>query len=76
MPDYSTTRPPYCMVVQLCNSLLPQEMEVEVPNIPHIPSKGVHRVPFVPNEIFIERSDFKEVCLWVHVQCDVAFHSL
>ena len=37
---------------------------MEVPNIPHIPSKGVHRVPFVPSEVYIERSDFKEVLLY------------
>lgn len=46
--------------VVITNLSASEEMEVEVPNIPHIPSKGVHRVPFVPNEIFIERSDFKE----------------
>ena len=50
-------------------------MEVEVPNIPHIPSKGVHQVPFVPNEIYIECSDFKEVLFMVHVHgCSISFH--
>jgi len=39
----------------------PQEVEVEVPNIPHIPAKGVHHVPFVPSDLYIECSDFREV---------------
>ena len=38
-----------------------QTTEVEVPNIPHIPSKGVHRVPFRPCDLYIERNDFREV---------------
>ena len=40
---------------------LPQEFQVDVPNIPHIPDKGVHRVIFVPCDLYIECSDFREV---------------
>ena len=38
-------------------------IEVEVPNIPHLPDKGVHHVTFVPSDLYIERSDYREVRL-------------
>lgn len=36
-------------------------VELQVPNIPHLPDKGVHGVPFDPCELYIERSDLREV---------------
>ena len=38
-----------------------KEVQVAVPNIPHIPSKGDHYVPFVPSEVYIDAADFREV---------------
>ena len=38
-------------------------IEVKVPNIPHLPDKGVHHVSFVPSDLYIERSDYREVRL-------------
>ena len=36
---------------------------MEVPNIPHLPASGVHHVTFVPSDLYIERSDYREVRL-------------
>ena len=49
-------------IIKIYHTFFSQAMEVEVPNIPHIPSKGVHRVPFRPHDLYIERNDFREVC--------------
>ena len=38
-----------------------QAMEIEVPNIPHIPERGTHKVYFDPSNLYIDASDFKEV---------------
>ena len=47
--------------VVITNLSSAQAEELEVPNIPHLPDKGVHKVPFDPSEIYIDRSDFREV---------------
>ena len=36
-------------------------VELEVPNIPQLPDKGTHKVTFDPCELYIERSDLREV---------------
>jgi glutaminyl-tRNA synthetase len=43
-------------------------VELDVPNIPGLPDKGTHKVPFDPSELYIDRSDLREVSLkssWV-----------
>ena len=40
-----------------------QAMEIEVPNIPHIPERGSHMVYFDPSDLYIDASDFREVTL-------------
>ena len=35
--------------------------EVDAPNIPHLPDKGTHSVTFDPSNLYIERSDLREV---------------
>jgi len=46
--------------------------EVDVLNIPHLPQKGSHKVTFDPFDLYMERSDVREVCLQ---QC-ATVHSL
>lgn len=38
-----------------------QDVEVDVPNIPHAAKKGTHKVVLNPKELFIEAADFREV---------------
>ena len=40
---------------------LMQDVEVDVPNIPHAPKKGTHKILLNPKELFIEAADFREV---------------
>lgn len=41
-----------------------QEAELEVPNIPHFSDKGTHKVTFDPCDLYMERTDVREV--WLH----------
>lgn len=47
--------------VVVINPSSAEAAEVQVPNIPHLPDKGVHSVPFDPCELYIDRSDLREV---------------
>ena len=38
-------------------------VDLDVPNIPHLPDKGTHSVPFDPSDLYIDRSDLREVSL-------------
>ena len=42
---------------------------LEVPDIPHIPQKGSHKVTFNPTHLYMERGDIREVrihiCMYV-----------
>lgn len=46
--------------VKIVNFPLPTTTDVQVPDFPNDPQRGFHFVPF-GEELFIERSDFKEV---------------
>jgi hypothetical protein len=46
--------------VKIVNFPLPATTDIEVPDFPSDPQKGFHFVPF-GEELYIERSDFKEV---------------
>ena len=49
-------------------------MEIEIPNIPHIPDKGTHMVYFDPSDLYIDASDFKEVqCIHIIRTCSSCF---
>ncbi len=55
-----------CVCVCVCHRaargvFAPQVSEMEVPNIPHRPDQGVHRISFCPSDLYIDRSDFREV---------------
>lgn len=35
--------------------------ELKVPDVPHLPEKASHMVTFDPADLYIDRSDFREV---------------
>lgn len=41
--------------------------KLEVPNIPTMPEKGVHKVPFDPCDLYMDMSDLREVCMSPYV---------
>ena len=40
--------------------------DLEVPDIPHLPDKGFHTVTFNPSDLYMERSDIREVLICFH----------
>ena len=49
--------------VTIMNFPFPKTTNIDVPNFPNDPKLGSHSVPF-SKEIYIEQSDFKEVCMY------------
>ena len=49
--------------VVITNLTSAQTQELQVPNIPHLPDKGTHAVPFDPCDLYIERGDLREVSM-------------
>ena len=50
-----------CILLYCCVMYSVQAMELEVPNIPHLPDRGTHKVYFDPTDLYIDASDFREV---------------
>ena len=44
-----------------------QAVEIEVPNIPHLPDRGTHKVYFDPSDLYIDAADFKEVVTYTYM---------
>lgn len=53
------------VITNLCSS---DAVELDVPNIPLLPDRGVHKVSFDPCELYIDRSDLREVSIWCNMQ--------
>ncbi len=47
--------------VVITNLTSSDDVTLDVPNIPHLPDKGTHSVPFDPCDLYIDRSDLREV---------------
>ena len=43
-------------------------------NIPHLPDKGSHKVLFDPSNLYIDGSDFREVCIVTQYKILTVFH--
>ena len=51
--------PSTCMTIQA--------VEIEIPNIPHLPDRGTHKVYFDPSDLYIDAADFKEVVICIYM---------